>query len=136
MEADPPLVYVEFKWSTLKYTRLLRRLQIYESDIEEGGPVYWFKSMGIQSHRLTTYILQSVAMLIYANIAIGWISISTLCTTMRRDWFVPKNISNSLYQQTAYPLLYQVSQLLKETCLDSNQHQNSQHLLRSVQPVS
>jgi len=28
---------VEFKWSTLKYMRLLRRLQIYESDIEEGG---------------------------------------------------------------------------------------------------
>jgi len=29
--------HVEFKWSTLKYTRLLRRLHIYESDIEEGG---------------------------------------------------------------------------------------------------
>ena len=29
-------------------------------------------------------------MLIYANIAIGWISLSTLCTTMRRDQFVPK----------------------------------------------
>jgi len=28
---------VEFKWSTLKYTHLLRQLQIYESGIEEGG---------------------------------------------------------------------------------------------------
>jgi len=28
---------LNFLWSTLKYTRLLRRLQIYESNIEEGG---------------------------------------------------------------------------------------------------
>jgi len=30
-------ITVEFKWSTLKYTRLIRWLQIYESNIEEGG---------------------------------------------------------------------------------------------------